>query len=181
MNNEEIKVVHAIPGRMRLKVSKIRQNSAFEAQIRERLSAVKAIQQVEINPATGSVLLLYNPEEITLPDSLFSLWESFGSLFPELDFEDFKPCLLSPNASTGPSTEPTAGRIAELSRTLNERMRKAGSLDLKVLLPIALFTLGIRGLLAVEKVPIPAWYDFLWFSFSTFFILNPMKGRVVTN
>ena len=101
MNNEGIKVVHAIPGRVRLKVPKMRQNPAFEAEIRDRLSTAKAIQRIEINPVTGSVLLLYNPEEITLPGSLFSLWKSFSSLFPEINFEELKSCLIS---SISPST-----------------------------------------------------------------------------
>jgi len=191
MNNEGMKVVHAIPGRVRFKVPKIKQNPAFEAEIRDRLSTSTAIQRIEINPVTGSILLLYNPEEITLPGPLFSLWKSFSSLFPETNFEELKYCLISPispsispssaSLSSSPSTSAnltdsaTVRRISELSRTVNERLKKAGSPDLKVLLPMALLTLGIRGLMVAEKVPFPAWYDFLWFSFSTFFILNPQK------
>jgi hypothetical protein len=48
-----------------------------------------------------------------------------------------------------------------------------GGMDLKVLLPVALFCLGIRSLVASEKLPFPAWYDFLWFAFGTFLALNP--------
>jgi hypothetical protein len=186
MNNEAIKIVHAIPGRVRLKVPKIRKNSAFEAEIRDRLSTAKAIQRVEINPITGSVLLLYNPEEIRLPGPLFSLWKSFSSLFPDLNFEEIRSCLVSSNSPSTPtssssasasSADPTVSRILELSRTANERLKKAGSPDIKVLLPMTLLTLGVRGLLIAENVPFPAWYDFLWFSFSTFFILNPRKDH----
>jgi len=186
MNNKTIKVVHAIPGRVRLKVSKMKQNSALEAEVRNRLSTAKAVQRVEINTITGSVLLLYNPEEITIPGSLFSLSESFHSIFPEINFEELKSCLISPTspgalANSAPanltSADPMTIKISELSRTVNERLKKAGSPDLKVLLPISLLALGIRGLLVAENVPFPAWYDFLWFSFSTFFILNPVKSQ----
>jgi len=183
MNTEGVKIVHAIPGRVRLKVPKIRQNPAFEAEVRDRLSTAKAIHRVEINPVTGSILLLYNPEEITLPDRLFSLWKSFSRLFPEINFEDLKSCLTA-SCQTGTSLNSTAAspssadsatvrKISELSRTVNKRLKKAGSPDIKVLLPMTLFTLGIRELMMVESVPFPAWYDFFWFSFSTFFILNP--------
>jgi hypothetical protein len=212
MNNETIKVVHASPGRVRLKMSKMKQNSALEAEVRNRLSTAKAIQRVEVNTITGSVLLLYNPEEITRHGSLFSLSESFRSIFPEINFEELKSCLISPsspgtsasltgasvnstsasansapvNSTRAPANSATANltsadhmtiKISEFSRTVNERLKKAGSPDLKVLLPISLLALGIRGLLVAENVPFPAWYDFLWFSFSTFFILNPVRSQ----
>jgi hypothetical protein len=47
-----------------------------------------------------------------------------------------------------------------------------GGIDLKLLLPLTLFVLGVRGLLVAQKVPFPAWYDLLWFAFGTYFMLN---------
>jgi len=44
--------------------------------------------------------------------------------------------------------------------------------DLGILLPLALAVLGVRSLLASEKTMLPSWHEYLWFSFSTYFILN---------
>ncbi|MEW6379226.1 MAG: HMA2 domain-containing protein [bacterium] len=177
MGNGEIRAVHAIPGRVRFKVPRIKQDPAFEARIRDRLSAIKSIQRVEVNPVTGSVLLLYDPQEIRLPGSLFPLLSAFTSLFPEVNLEQLKTSLASPGVSSG-SDVPLASKISECSGALNERLKKVGGADLKIILPITLFGLGVRSLMVAESIPVPAWYDFLWFSFGTFFMLNPIKNMV---
>jgi hypothetical protein len=69
---------------------------------------------------------------------------------------------------------PVAERLTSLFGTLNQEVGKAtGSIDLKLLLPLSLFILGVRGLFVAEKAAFPAWYDLLWFAFGTFFMLNP--------
>jgi hypothetical protein len=50
-------------------------------------------------------------------------------------------------------------------------------MDLKVLVPLLLFGLGIRSLIKSEKLPAPTWYDFLWFALGTYFMLNPKPGE----
>ncbi|MEW5802885.1 MAG: HMA2 domain-containing protein [bacterium] len=179
-NSEGIKIVHAIPGRVRIKVPKMRQNSALEANIRNRLSNVQIIQRVETNLFTGSILLHYSPEEIDQPGILFSLADSFISLFPEIDFEKLQTSLTSP-ASSAASPSLTASRISEFSGTLNDQLKKAGIPDLRILLPLTLLAFGMRGLLVAESVAVPTWYDFLWFSFGTFFMLNPLKDRQLSS
>jgi hypothetical protein len=44
--------------------------------------------------------------------------------------------------------------------------------DLGILVPLALGVLGVRSLLVSEKTLFPSWHDYLWFAFSTYFILN---------
>jgi hypothetical protein len=44
--------------------------------------------------------------------------------------------------------------------------------DLCELLPLALALLGVRSFLASKKVVSPSWHEYLWFAFSTYFILN---------
>ena len=58
-------------------------------------------------------------------------------------------------------------------RGLNEQVRSAtGGPGLTLLVPFTLLLLGARGLLVAEKVATPRWYDFLWFGFATFLMLN---------
>ena len=47
-----------------------------------------------------------------------------------------------------------------------------GGLDLKLLAPLALLFLGVRSLWTSKQKTFPAWYDYLWFGFSTFVMLN---------
>jgi hypothetical protein len=44
--------------------------------------------------------------------------------------------------------------------------------SLRDLVPLALFFLGVRSVLVTGKSVFPSWYDYFWFAFSTYFILN---------
>ena len=69
MDVEDIKVAHVIPGRIRLKVAKVKENPFFAEEICRRLSGVQGILQVEANPVTGSVLVLYDVGTLASLDS----------------------------------------------------------------------------------------------------------------
>jgi hypothetical protein len=71
------------------------------------------------------------------------------------------------------------GGLATFFGVLNTRVNAltSGGADLKILLPLTLFLLGVRGVLTSEKLILPTWYDLLWFSLGTFFMLNPKPGE----
>lgn len=179
MDLEDVKVVHAIPGRIRLKVSELKDNPALALAVQDRLSSVRAVDWVETNPITGSVLLVYDVDEVASLDSAHALSEVLVPLFPTLDVEQIQARLSRPtNGSTSQPSPSLDKRISGLLGTLNFGVGKAtGGMDLKVLLPVALFCLGVRGLIVSEKLPFPAWYDFLWFAFGTFLALNPLSDQ----
>ena len=54
-------VSHAIPGRVRIKLPKVKGNPVLAAEIERRLAALRVIEGVEVSPLTGSVLLGYDP------------------------------------------------------------------------------------------------------------------------
>jgi hypothetical protein len=57
--------------------------------------------------------------------------------------------------------------------SLNEQVKSVtGGTGLKLLVPLALVLLGVRGLLAGQRVPAPRWYDLMWFGFAAFLMLN---------
>lgn len=175
MELEDVKVVHAIPGRIRLKVSELKGNSALALAVQDRLSSVRAVDWVETNPVTGSVLLVYDVGQVASFDSAHALSEVLTPLFPTLDAEQIQARLSRPpNGSRSQDSSSLDKRISVFLGNLNVSVGSVtGGTDLKVLLPVVLFCLGIRGLLASEKLPFPAWYDFLWFAFGTFLALNP--------
>jgi hypothetical protein len=172
MGIDGIKVVHAIPGRVRVKVSRLKEDPAFVREIQERLSVVRGIQQVEVNPVTGSVLVLYDRTTLESPDSLLSLAAWLSSIFPDLEFGELESWLTSANGN-GTAT-PLAEHLTSFLGGLNAKVGETtGGVDLKLLLPLSLVLLGVRGMLVAGKGVFPAWYDLFWFAFGTFLMLNP--------
>jgi hypothetical protein len=165
---DSVRVVHAIPGRVRLKVAGIKDNPGLAAALEERLLGMDGIHRVEVNAVTGSILLLYDARERE------EVGQTLQPLFPGLDLEEYERPVTNGDR---PSPQPMGPRISGLFGSLNSGVgRVTGGTDLKVLLPVTLFVLGVRSLLVSDKLRVPMWYDFLWFAFGTFLALNPIAG-----
>lgn len=61
-----VEVLHSLPGRVRFSVPSIRDNEDACHQLEKQLLNAEAIHQIRINPLTGTILILFNPEKIDL-------------------------------------------------------------------------------------------------------------------
>ncbi len=144
----DIRIVHAIPGRVRLKVAGLKANPDLGPVIQTRLQSVPGIQAVETQPLTGSVLVRFDPPAIVAPAPLLTLSETLTDLFPELDqtkLADFLTQSMPAEAGHLTWSESLADFLAGLSGRLAGIM---GSLtDFKVLIPVAFLVFGLPWLL----------------------------------
>jgi len=161
-----IEILHAIPGRLRLRVGDLKRDPESAREIQERIADHPGVRQVEANPATGSVVIHFDPA--AGPPGAF-----LRQIFPEHVTAEWEaaPAQALDGFSRGFAP---AGRIAGLFRQVDRRVEATtGGLDLKVLLPVVLFIFGMRALLAPKKkLALPTWYDLLWFAFGTYVALN---------
>lgn len=184
MESKGLKVVHALPGRVRLKVAQVKGNKTLARRAEKKLAQVPGIKQVEAKANTGSLLIHYDPEVLFAAASMGILEETLGELFPEIEVVSLiagLACLeKSPGADPGLAL---AEGITGSFRALNARVSQlTGGLDLKILVPLALILFGLRGLWQSEKVTAPSWSNLLWFGFATFVMLNrgPVEGTAGT-
>jgi hypothetical protein len=148
MADGEIRMVHAIPGRVRLKVARLKDNPPLARVIQERLGAVRGIQGVEATPLTGSVLVLFEPQTVTAPESLMNLSEALTDLFPGLDltqWADFVRQSLSGEGAGLSWTEVVGDYVAGLKAWLARAL--GGLADLRIVIPLALVCFGLPRLL----------------------------------
>ncbi len=174
MDIEGLKVIHALPGRVRLKVAKVKGNPALAHQAQKRLAQVPGIHRVEAKPGTGSLLIHYDAEHLFSMASMEILLEALGELFPEIEAVVLAAWLTSLTAGPGAGTgSGLAASITDTCAAINTRLREiSGGLDLKLLAPLALVLLGLRGMWTSEKVSPPSWSNLLWFGFASFVMLN---------
>ncbi|MCL6622757.1 MAG: hypothetical protein K6T55_11745 [Syntrophobacterales bacterium] len=174
MTGEALRVVHACPGRVRLKAAKLKGAPAFAQRVAERLQRVPGLRKVEASPVTGSLLIYYHLPELTTPASMLALTEATGELFPEIDPQTLLGSLESLTDPPPPASSGLTGAMAALNAKV---AALTGGLGLNLLVPLVLFGLGIRSLLRAEKIPAPRWHDYFWYGFSTFMLLNPRTER----
>ena len=74
---------------------------------------------------------------------------------------------------------PLANRIQRFLGGIDHGVERAsrGTVDLRVLVPVALFCAGLAILSTSGTLPVPTWYDLMWASFVTFVALNQVAGR----
>ena len=62
MTKMKVQIAHQVPGRIRLKVPKVKENPELIDQIQQMFNAIPGIEEVTINPTTGSVVLHYDTD-----------------------------------------------------------------------------------------------------------------------
>jgi hypothetical protein len=56
--------IHALDGRLRIKIAAVKGSPARALEIEERLRKMHGIEQAKANPTTGNILIIYNPKRI---------------------------------------------------------------------------------------------------------------------
>jgi hypothetical protein len=181
MASEGIRIVHVLPGRVRLKVSPVKGDPALAQQVKTKLRGVSGVQEVRANPLTGSILLRVDLAKLPEAEALAPLADALSELFPEIEALELDSRIITGagEAAAGPGGTLTEGLAGPIS-ALNTRIGNlTGGIDLRLLLPLTLLYLGLRRLVTDKESPAPAWYDYLWFGFSTFIMLNRrlVEGR----
>ena len=58
----KLQIAHHVPGRIRMKIPSAKGNSGQLEAYKETLSLIPGIERIDVNPATGSIVLRYDPE-----------------------------------------------------------------------------------------------------------------------
>ena len=98
--------IHHVPGRLRVRVARVRRNPELAEAVRRAMERVEGVQSAEANPLTGSVVLHYNPAST-----------SAGALLSALRESGYPPELTRPEARSlfrsGPPSQRVARKAAE--------------------------------------------------------------------
>lgn len=59
----KLKIVHQVPGRIRMKIPSAKGNPDQLETYKQVLSAIPGVESIEVNPVTGSIVLVYDPDK----------------------------------------------------------------------------------------------------------------------
>lgn len=146
----EARVVHSTIRRLRVRIPSKKGNGSYFSQIRERMAECPGVEGVEVNPLTGSTLILHHTKAATIAD-----YAARNDLFR------FKPW-----KTAGKSLFESVEEILEIA---NRRLRRVtgGELDMPSLFFAALVISGIYQI-ARGNMGAPAWYTAFWYAFGIF-------------
>jgi hypothetical protein len=156
MKLEEVRVAHVLPGRVRFKVDALRVDPEQAREVETRLSMIRGMLEVKINPLTGSVLMCFDP----------ALFESLEFHLAVAGALGIAPSDLDPACLARWATGTTNGATFAEAPPFGPEVWRA-------LIPLTFLALGLRSLLVSDKLLLPNWYEYLWYGFASRSILNP--------
>ena len=148
-----VQTAHWMPGRVRLRVPSLAENSAGAALLREKLPTIQGVQSVKLNAASGSVLIVYQEDQVR-PELLFASVVRIMNLDAELKR----------------TPEPVVTReLREILGSVNRVVydRTGGLLDLWSAALILLTAIGIQKLLVQGMRAFPAGLTLVWWGLAS--------------
>ena len=162
-------VVHALERRVRLRAPALAGHRGACEQVAEALAREPGCDVVSINPTTGSVLI--ESGEATLDRE--ALRQRVDVLLGEARDEAGQPLSDErPAPQPGPTrvaravAHAVAGINADVRATLDNRA------DLGTILPVIFVSAGLAEVLVTRKLPVPTWFNLLWWSLRSFMTFN---------
>jgi hypothetical protein len=142
----EAEIVHQVPGRLRLRVAGHTGDRKFFEQLQVSLRGCPGIQQLAINPYSGSVLILHESNADTIME--------YGRTHN----------LFAPPAHTKRSAAPPSSAAIQTFQRLDSQLRErtAGNWDLREL---AFLVLSIGGMVQTARQNfLPAGFTLFWYA-----------------
>lgn len=175
MENQEVRgqVVSSTPGRLRVRLHRAHRQGSAAHRAKTHLQDQPGVRDVQTNQATGSVMVKYDPNEVSA-DDIVGLLKDIGivAIGTASDL-----VIDLPEAGRSITSINIISSVDNLDRRLS---RLTGSrVDLKLLFPAGLFALGIRQVLAegLGFAQVPG-YVLLWYAFDTFWKFHQQEPVV---
>lgn len=168
------RIVHHIPGRLRIKVLGGQEGSEYFATVQHAIGSLAGVDSVSVSPPASSIVVRYKPSETGLrirleEDPQIGKWLNFAHADPLDDAVDEA-------VTAGMAYLQRHSRLAESivsgAENLDANLRRAsaGYLDLKVLLPLGI--LAATTLHKRRSRGTPMWITVSTFAFNAFLTLH---------
>ncbi|MGQ9680951.1 MAG: HMA2 domain-containing protein [Anaerolineae bacterium] len=175
MDSLLVRVVHFVPGRIRFRIPAVKGDPVLAEEIRRWLESVPAVQRAEANAVTGSLLVSYDAEALVAGETETVAQALLGHYVGRL--------VIDPEVCSSASTSPTRSynlnhELAEFFTGVNANVNNTlrGTADLRALVPVSLFALGLGSLLFTRPLTAPSWHDLMWYAFNSFLSLNRLPS-----
>jgi len=172
MTKLNLKIAHQVPGRIRMKVPAGKGNPELLARIRETFGNIPGIDQVVVNPTTGSVVLHYDEDRHDEFHDDFRRHLPNGHRPPSNEIDELMR-KFEDEAEFLAEHSHIARGVVDFFRHLDRRIKTASGnvIDLKIVLAIAI--IGFTVLEVGATAATPVWVTLIIFSLNHFIEMHP--------
>jgi hypothetical protein len=163
------RVMHAIPRRVRLRAPALAGHRDACGRVAEQLAQEPGCETVSVRPLTGSVIIEGRGGKLD-PESLRVRLDAIVAA--ERDQAGLPLTARQPEQHPGPTR--VARAVTHAFAAINADVRDAmdNRADLGTILPVIFASAGLAELAITRKMPVPAWFNLLWWSIRAFMTFN---------
>lgn len=164
-----VQVVHAIPGRLRLRMPWLRKAEHEGEAIADRLAAIPGVDEVQVRPFTGSVLCLFDPARVDVKRITAVAAEAAAAEHVVERGEAPPPPPVFARPGDGHRSS-VAKALMRSARELNADTLNAtdGRLDLGTMAFLAFMSAGAAEVVFSRQLPAPPWFNLAWWAIQAF-------------
>lgn len=164
-----VRIEHALPHRVRLLAKVLAGHPEACERVARTLAASGPFARVTVRPLTGSILV---EDDRTTLDAAALLERLREPVETERDEQGRFLVSLDLQEHPGPTRVARAvvHAMSAINADVGERLEHRA--DLATLLPVLFAAAGVAELGATGKMPVPNWYNLLWWSMRAFMTFN---------
>ena len=175
MTKLNLKIAHQVPGRVRMKIPAGKGNPELLKQISDAFGVIPGIEEVTVNPTTGSVVLYYDTDRHDEFHGSLQHHHGIGPGRPPATELDDLASRIEGEAEFLAKHSHTARVVVDFVKKIDREVKLAtnNTIDLKILL-----ALGIIGLTVTEvgaTAATPVWVTLAIFTINHFIELHPQQ------
>ncbi|NOK15990.1 HMA2 domain-containing protein [Corallococcus carmarthensis] len=173
-----IYVIHASPGRTRLRLPWLRHDAKQATSLADGLMRVEGMHEVQVRPYTGSVLCIHAPQDLGVEGVLEEVRRRTGVdevLRPgEEPAEEEGALLRALSEGSG-----VARAASQFFKGVNLDLLRAteGRMDLGALAALGFAVAGAAEVAVTGRMSRPPWFNLAWWAFRTFATLEDVAIR----
>jgi cation transport ATPase len=176
MTKLNLKIEHQVRGRIRLKIPSGKGNPELLAQIKETLGVIPGIEQVTVNPTTGSVVLHYDEDRHDQFHGDLQRHMPTPHRPPSNEIDEIAR-KFEEEAEFLAEHSQAARAVVDFCKDLDRRVKTAtGNLiDLKIVFAVAI--IGFTVLEVGASAATPVWVTLVIFSLNHFIEMHPPGAK----
>jgi hypothetical protein len=173
LTHHGLRVEHAIPGRLRLKYHPLKKDPSLAQNIYAQLSAVDGVTHVDTQPVIGGVTVHYDRTAGSM-EFFMKLAAALGLALADIEPGEISELMKLDSEFEKDTGATLADVFASVGKAFEDGVKTVTERGVRVeiLAPMLLATLGVRSLILSDQLRAPSWYEYLWFSFGVYYMLN---------
>jgi len=156
MTKMKLDVAHQVPGRVRMKIPEGKGNPALLKQIADTFAAIPGIEQVTVNPATGSLVMHYDVDQHDeFHGGLQQHVRQSAEHHPTTEIDEFAR-KIEEEAEFLARHSQSARAVVDFFKTADREIRRAtdNNVDLKILLAAGIIGVTVLEVGAAAATPV---------------------------